>query len=105
MAEGAARLIAQFPKKLRKDSSVHIIQSRDHILNTYSEKISEYAEKKFLKDGIDLVINSRVKEVTPTSVTYTQKDPETGKTTDHTIPSGLTLWSTGIGASTPPRLY
>ena len=32
-----------FPKLLRKEISVHVIQSRDHILNTYSEKISEYA--------------------------------------------------------------
>lgn len=32
------------PKVLSEDISVHIIQSRDHILNTYSEKISEYAE-------------------------------------------------------------
>jgi len=97
-------VLQYFPKKLRKDSSVHVIQSRDHILNTYSEKISQYAEKKFLKDGIDLVINSRVKEVTPTSITYTEKDPATGKKTDHTIPSGLTLWSTGIAMNPLTRL-
>ena len=34
----------QFPKLLRSEMSVKVIQSRDHILNTYSEKISEFAE-------------------------------------------------------------
>lgn len=37
-------IFSQFPKLLRKEISIHLIQSRDHILNTYSEKISEYAE-------------------------------------------------------------
>lgn len=36
--------MVQMPKILRDEISVHIIQSRDHILNTYSQKISEYAE-------------------------------------------------------------
>ena len=35
---------ADMPKLLRDEIKVHIIQSRDHILNTYAEKISEYAE-------------------------------------------------------------
>lgn len=38
----------QMPKILRDEISVHIIQSRDHILNTYSQKISEYAEVRSL---------------------------------------------------------
>jgi NADH dehydrogenase len=41
-----------FPKLLRSQAKVHLIQSREHILNTYSEKISEYAEKKFAKDDV-----------------------------------------------------
>lgn len=32
------------PHYLREEIKVHIIQSRDHILNTYAEKISNYAE-------------------------------------------------------------
>lgn len=35
---------SDMPKILRDQISVHIIQSRDHILNTYSETISKYAE-------------------------------------------------------------
>src|SRR5436853_542003 len=32
-----------FPKILRNEVSVHIIQSRSHILNTYDEAVSAYA--------------------------------------------------------------
>ncbi len=33
-----------FPKVLRNEVSVHLIQSRGHILNTYDEALSIYAE-------------------------------------------------------------
>lgn len=33
-----------FPKILRSEISVHVIQSRGHILNTYDEALSRYAE-------------------------------------------------------------
>ncbi|KAL8277059.1 hypothetical protein RQP46_010593 [Phenoliferia psychrophenolica] len=83
------------PKILRDQISVHIIQSRDHILNTYSQKISEYAEQKFARNDIDTILNARVKEVRDGSVVYTHKD-ENGKTVEETLESGFTLWSTGI---------
>jgi hypothetical protein len=35
---------SQYPKRLESLVQVHVIQSRDHILNTYSDKISDYAE-------------------------------------------------------------
>ena len=35
--------------------SVNVIQSRDHILNTYSEKISEFAEVCSWKRGCSLL--------------------------------------------------
>ena len=87
-----------YPKLLRQQAKVHLIQSRSHILNTYSEKISEYAEKKFDRDAVDVVTNARVKQVNPDSVTYTVKQAD-GTLAEHTIPSGMTLWSTGIAMS------
>ena len=44
-----------------------------------------------------MILNARVKEVTPEKVVYTTKDPETGKMSEHEVDSGFTLWSTGIG--------
>ena len=84
------------PKILRDQISVHIIQSRDHILNTYSEKISNYAEAKFARNEIDTILNARVKEVRDGAVVYTHKNAE-GKTVEEVVNSGFTLWSTGIG--------
>jgi hypothetical protein len=40
-------VISYMPKVLRDEISVHIIQSRGHILNTYAETISQYAEVRF----------------------------------------------------------
>jgi len=37
-------VLQYFPKLLKSEMSVKVIQSRDHILNTYSEKISQFAE-------------------------------------------------------------
>ncbi|KIO16951.1 hypothetical protein M407DRAFT_180006, partial [Tulasnella calospora MUT 4182] len=89
-------LIRYFPKICAQELSISIIQSRDHILNTYSESISQYAEKRFKHEAVNVIVNARVKEVTPKSVKYTVKDAETGKTVEHEIPSAFTLWSTGI---------
>jgi NADH:ubiquinone reductase (H+-translocating) len=75
--------------------SVHIIQSQSHILNTYDEKISKYAEAKFKNDKIDVVTNARVGKVEPHQITYTTKDAD-GKISEHTLPCGLLLWSTGV---------
>lgn len=86
----------QYPKLLRKEASVSILQSRDHILNTYSETISQYAESRFERHGIHTIVNARVREVGKDYVKYATKDKE-GKVTEFTIPSGFTLWSTGIG--------
>lgn len=87
-----------YPKLLRQQAKVWLIQSRSHILNTYSEKISKYAEDKFARDEVNIVTNARVKEVKQDSVSYTTKD-ENGKVTEHEVPSGMTLWSTGIAMS------
>lgn len=64
-------IVNYFPKICRKEVSIHIIQSRDHILNTYSEGISNYAESRFRRDGVNVVVNARVKEVWKDKVVYT----------------------------------
>lgn len=85
---------------------MHVIQSRDHILNTYSEKISEYAEARFTRNKINTILNARVKEVGKDYVTYTVKSGsgKDAKTEEFTIPCGFVLWSTGIGKLSQPYL-
>lgn len=52
-------MLDYYPKLLKQEISVTLIQSRDHILNTYSEKISEYAEKHFARENIKVIMNAR----------------------------------------------
>jgi NADH:ubiquinone reductase (H+-translocating) len=84
-----------FPKILRNEISVHIIQSRGHILNTYDEVVSKYAEARFQRDQVEVLTNSRVKAVLPDKILFTQKD-EHGETVTKELPMGFCLWSTGV---------
>lgn len=65
-----------------------LIQSQDHILNTYDEKISQYAEREFEKQDINLITGARVNRVNQSSVVYTDK--KTKQTIE--IPFGLCVW-------------
>jgi NADH dehydrogenase len=88
-------LARYFPKVLRNEISVHLIQSRGHILNTYDEALSKFAEQRFSHDQVDVLTNSRVKEVQNDKILFTQKD-ENGKVITKEIPMGFCLWSTGV---------
>ncbi|KAI9756062.1 MAG: hypothetical protein M4579_004032 [Chaenotheca gracillima] len=88
-------LTRYFPKILRNEISVHVIQSRGHILNTYDEALSKYAEARFAHEHVDILTGSRVKEVRPDKIIFSQKD-ETGESVDKELPMGFCLWSTGV---------
>lgn len=88
-------LTKHFPRLLRNEISVHLIQSRGHILNTYDEAVSKYAEERFKRDGINVLTNSRVSEVKKDTIVFTQKG-ENGKTVTKELPMGFCLWSTGV---------
>ncbi|PQE26307.1 NADh dehydrogenase protein [Rutstroemia sp. NJR-2017a BBW] len=88
-------LTQHFPKILRNEISVHLIQSRGHILNTYDEAVSKYAEDRFSRDQVDILTNSRVKEVQPDKILFTQKG-ENGESITKELPMGFCLWSTGV---------
>ena len=87
-------LLRSFPRILRNEISVHVIQSRSHILNTYDEALSVYAEKRFEHDQVEVMTNARVKEVTPDRIVFSQM--ENGKPVNKEIPMGFCLWSTGV---------
>ncbi|KAJ5880425.1 External NADH-ubiquinone oxidoreductase 1 [Penicillium subrubescens] len=87
-------LLHSFPRIVRNEISVHIIQSRTHILNTYDEALSKYAESRFSRDGVEVLTNARVKEVQKDRVLFSQV--EDGKTVVKEIPTGFCLWSTGV---------
>lgn len=84
-----------FPKILRNEISVHVIQSRGHILNTYDEALSKFAEARFAHDQVEVLTNSRVKEVQTDKILFSQKD-EKGEAVTKELPMGFCLWSTGV---------
>ncbi|GJF00393.1 nucleotide-binding domain-containing protein [Phanerochaete sordida] len=88
-------ILTYYPKVCRKDVSITVIQGRDHILNTYSEAISRYAEEKFQREGVTVLTNARVASVHDDHVLFTSKD-ENGRTVEHRLPTNFVLWSTGI---------
>ncbi|KAH0844397.1 hypothetical protein AYO21_00866 [Fonsecaea monophora] len=87
-------LLKSFPRILRNEVSVHVIQSRGHILNTYDEALSVYAEKRFEHDHVEVLTNSRVKEVKPDRIIFSQM--EDGNPVTKELPMGFCLWSTGV---------
>ncbi|KAI9683557.1 MAG: hypothetical protein M1829_004860 [Trizodia sp. TS-e1964] len=88
-------LSQHFPKIMRNEISVHLIQSRGHILNTYDETLSKYAEEKFARDQVEVLTNSRVIEVKADKIIFSQKD-EKGSVITKELPHGFCLWSTGV---------
>ncbi|KAK1751980.1 hypothetical protein QBC47DRAFT_416474 [Echria macrotheca] len=88
-------LTVYFPRLLRNEISVHLIQSRDHILNTYDETLSKYAEERFARDQVAVLTNSRVREVREDSIVFTQHG-EDGSIVTKELPMGFCLWSTGV---------
>ncbi|KAI1478789.1 FAD/NAD(P)-binding domain-containing protein [Daldinia eschscholtzii] len=88
-------LTKRFPRLLRNEISVHLIQSRGHILNTYDEALSKYAEDRFARDQVEVLVNSRVKEVQKDKIIFTQKSDD-GTIITKELPMGFCLWSTGV---------
>ncbi|XP_010268843.1 PREDICTED: external alternative NAD(P)H-ubiquinone oxidoreductase B1, mitochondrial [Nelumbo nucifera] len=73
---------------------ITLIQSGDHILNTFDERISSFAEKKFQRDGIEVQTGCRVVSVSDREIKMKLKS----KGEISSIPYGMVVWSTGIGA-------
>eukprot|EP01132_Coremiostelium_polycephalum_P005421 gene5421-6760_t len=72
---------------------ITLVQSADHLLNTYDAKISEYTENLFKHANIDYLCNSRALEVKPDRLVVRKK----GSTENVEIPFGLCVWATGVG--------
>jgi len=85
--------IPKYFPNLASKVEITLVQSADHILNTYDRKISDYAEKEFAREHINLITNARVVEVKPTEIVVFDK----AKSEYTAIPHGMCVWATGIG--------
>lgn len=59
----------------------------------FDERISSFAEQKFLRDGIDVLMGMRVMSVSNKDISV--KIKSSGEVVS--LPHGLILWSTGVG--------
>lgn len=73
--------------------NIVVIQSGDHILNMFDKRISQFAEQKFNRDGIEVKTGCRVMEIQERAIVMQEKS--TGKRVE--VPYGMVVWSTGIG--------
>ena len=51
--------VAKIYPRIKDHVTVTLVQSQDHVLNTYDQQISSYTEERFKMDGIKAVINTR----------------------------------------------
>eukprot|EP01114_Cavostelium_apophysatum_P018332 TRINITY_DN5656_c0_g1_i2.p1 TRINITY_DN5656_c0_g1~~TRINITY_DN5656_c0_g1_i2.p1 ORF type:complete len:389 (+),score=112.15 TRINITY_DN5656_c0_g1_i2:811-1977(+) len=71
---------------------VTIVQSADHLLNTYDTSISEYTEDRFSRGKIDTLVNTRITGVQEKDLSVVDKT--SGRSIK--VPFGMCLWATGI---------
>eukprot|EP01023_Acetabularia_acetabulum_P034139 TRINITY_DN32055_c0_g1_i3.p1 TRINITY_DN32055_c0_g1~~TRINITY_DN32055_c0_g1_i3.p1 ORF type:complete len:342 (-),score=66.83 TRINITY_DN32055_c0_g1_i3:370-1395(-) len=70
---------------------IRVIELMSHVLNMYDRKISEYTATQFNRNGIELVLNTKVSGVRDGYVTLVDKEQR-----DTEIPFGACVWATGI---------
>ncbi|XP_027347668.1 external alternative NAD(P)H-ubiquinone oxidoreductase B3, mitochondrial-like isoform X2 [Abrus precatorius] len=86
--------IARLYPSLKKYVKITLLEAGDHILNMFDKRITEFAEEKFSRDGIDVRLGSMVVKVSEDEISA--KERGSGKVVS--IPHGMVVWSTGIGA-------
>lgn len=72
---------------------ITILEAADHILSMFDKRITDFAEQKFKRDGIDVKLGSMVVKVTDKEISAKTK----GNGELSSIPYGMIVWSTGIG--------
>nr|AOE43311.1 calcium-binding EF-hand domain-containing protein [Synstelium polycarpum] len=94
-------LVKSFPKMV-PFCQISMIQSAEHLLNTYDSRISEcmyilitsdITEKEFGRSNIKTLLSSRVTEVKPNKIVVLSKIDKKS----YEIPFGICVWATGVG--------
>ncbi|CAH2078364.1 unnamed protein product [Thlaspi arvense] len=84
-------LVKLYPKA-KNLVQITLLEAADHILTMFDKRITEFAEEKFSRDGIDVKLGSMVTKVNEKDISAKTKGGEVS-----TIPYGMIVWSTGIG--------
>ncbi|KAK4758899.1 hypothetical protein SAY87_020200 [Trapa incisa] len=71
---------------------ITLLEATDHILGMFDKRITEFAEKKFKREGIDVRTGAMVVKVSDKEISTKERSGEVSS-----IPYGMAVWSTGIG--------
>ncbi|CAF3065976.1 unnamed protein product [Rotaria sp. Silwood2] len=83
-----------FPHLVASDVKITLIEALDHILSMMDKKISDYTERHFHRENIEVLMNTFVKEVKQREVIIQLKDSDELKS----LPCSVVVWATGIKA-------
>ncbi|KAF3327588.1 external alternative NAD(P)H-ubiquinone oxidoreductase B2 [Carex littledalei] len=72
--------------------NISLIEAGEHILTMFDKRITEFAEHKFQRDGIDVKTGYKVVAVGPDSIKM-----QKSAVGEVQVPYGMAVWSTGIG--------
>ncbi|KAK9818387.1 hypothetical protein WJX72_011813 [[Myrmecia] bisecta] len=84
-------MLRYFPK-LSNDWAIRLVDTHDHILSMFDRQIATYATQQFRRNGIDLVLNCRVKAVEPDAVVVQLNGADVPSRVEY----GTCIWTTGI---------
>ena len=83
-------LAATFPDVDPARIHVQLIEMAPSLLTTFHVKLRDYARVQLDKRGVDIRLNTRIAEITDRQVLLADGE---------TVPSDLTVWTAGVGAS------
>ena len=86
----ATVLAATFPDVDPARIHVRLIEMAPSLLTTFHVKLRDYARVQLDKRGVDIRLNTRIAEITDRQVLLADGE---------TVPSDLTVWTAGVGAS------
>ena len=83
-----------FPRLVATDVKITLIEAMDHVLSMMDKKISDYTERHFRRENIQVLMNTFVKAVKQREVLVQSKGSEDLQS----IPCSVVVWATGIKA-------
>ncbi|CAF1240962.1 unnamed protein product [Rotaria sp. Silwood1] len=83
-----------YPRLVAKDVQITLIEALDNVLSMMDKQISEYTEKHFHRENIEVLMNTFVKAVKQREVIIQAK----GSNEQKSIPCSVVVWATGIKA-------
>ncbi|WP_414528287.1 NAD(P)/FAD-dependent oxidoreductase [Nodularia chucula] len=87
------KLRQDYPTLDLKQVRLIVIHSGDRLLGEFSQKLGIYTYRKLTKLGVEIYLQSRVNQVTKTSVHLHNNE---------IIPSATVIWTAGLEANFPP---